>query len=335
MSSQSSTSSQREILRQNESFKTDEETYECNEKENDVIKGEILKQIAPNINYLNIEELRKERLDVEFSAIVTDKIDVASNENVDKIKIGLENRNLIENIKPYMFDALKRFHRLKSLKLNILKAGSNGTRAYLDYLEERDLICGLIESLRNPKSRARLATLIIKNDYPLPLVYSIYNYKTNQIETKQCFELFEDVLCLTTRPLAVVSGTQNCVFKGKSSLIAYMFDGMHKELSVFRSSLKTTFEKNNVDLICNQENGNSWVIADFHSHVESDEAKNMLKSFGAYASLHILNVTMSDFGKSGEFSDELSELLDWYRDLYENNRCVDNNFYQMFFFLLS
>ena len=229
-----------------------------------------------------------------------------------------------------MIDALKRFHRLKLLKLNILKAGSNVTRANLDYLEERDLICGLIESLRNPKSKAKLATLVIKNDYPLPLVYSMYNYNTNQIETKQCFELFEDVLCLTTRPLAVVSGTQNCVFKGKSSLIPYLFDGMHKELSVFRSPIETKFKNNNIDLICNQENGNSWVIADFHSHVESDEAKNMLKSFGAYASIHILNVTMNDFGMNGEFSNEISQLLDWYRDLYDKNRYVENNLIKNF-----
>ena len=249
---------------------------------------------------------------------------------MDKIKTGFENLNLIESIKPYMIDALKRFHRLKLLKLNILKAGSNVTRANLDYLEERDLICGLIESLRNPKSKARLATLVIKNDYPLPLVYSMYNYNTNQIETKQSFELFEDVLCLTTRPLAVVSGTQNCVFKGKSSLIPYMFDGMHKELSVFRSSIETKFKNTNVDLICNQENGNSWLIADFHSHVESDEAKNMLKSFGAYASIHILNVTMKDFGINGEFSNELSQLLDWYRDLYDKNRYVENNLIKNF-----
>jgi hypothetical protein len=156
-----------------------------------------------------------------------------------------------------MFDALKRFNRLQLLKLNILKAGSNVTSANLNYLEERDLICGLIESLRNQKSKARLATLVIKNDYPLPLVYSMYNYNKNQIETKRCFDLSEDVLCLTTRPLAIVSETQNCLFKGKSSLIPHMFDGMHKELSVFRSSIETKFKNNNIDLICNQENGNS------------------------------------------------------------------------------
>ena len=43
--------------------------------------------------------------------------------------------------------------------------------------------------------------------------------------------------------------------------------------------------------------------------------KNLLKSFGAYATLHVINVTFEDFNENGQAKVELKEILEWYKSI--------------------
>ena len=78
-------------------------------------------------------------------------------------------------------------------------------------------------------------------------------------------------------------------------------------MSVFTSKSKYHANENNIDIICNEETCDQWVIVDFHSVVEN-QAKNLLKSFGAYATLHVINVTFEDFDELGHAKVELKEI---------------------------
>lgn len=256
-----------------------------------------------------LEDEQPNKLDVNFSTIITDQLD----ESI--VAKGLRDGNLIEKIKPFMFDSLKRSNRFESIISCIRSFGISNEEdwAFMSQLEDRDLLCALIQSV-NKYSRSKLGTLIAKNDYAVPLMFSKYKPACNDIpvENELCFELLDTELCLTTRTLAVVSGTQSASFCGKSTLIPYLFEGLHPEYSVLRSSIYSKWQKNNVDVLCNGETCSKWIVADFHSHVESSQAKNLLKAMLTKSSLHLLNVTLDDFDNStGEFSAELREIVEW------------------------
>ena len=95
---------------------------------------------------------------------------------------------------------------------------------------------------------------------------------------------------------------------------------MSQELSIFSSKSNFEASKNNVDIICNEETCDSWVIADFHSEVENEQAKNLLKSFGAFSTLHVINVTFDDFNEVGEPEHELKDILEWYKGFYNSKK---------------
>lgn len=130
-----------------------------------------------------------------------------------------------------------------------------------------------------------------------------------------CFELFDNELCLTYKPLAVVSGSHSASYCGKSTLIPFLFAGLHPEYSISRSKLNTHLHDNNVDVLCNDETCSKWIVADFHSRVHSRQAKYLLKSMLANASLHVLNVTLGDFeNTTGDWTTaacDTRDIVDW------------------------
>lgn len=111
-----------------------------------------------------------------------------------------------------------------------------------------------------------------------------------------------------------MSGTASAAFNGKSTLIPYLFDGLHPESSVTRAKTNNRWNSNTVDVICNDETSSKWVIADFHGRVESIQARNLLKAMLSVSTMHLINVTMADFDESsGEISttSELREIVSW------------------------
>lgn len=133
-----------------------------NNENDDKNKLEILKNLSSVKS-----SLEGDQLDPNFSIIITDKIDESL------VKTGLERGNLIESIKPYMFDSLKRFNRFNELMASILKhANKNGkTWGFMSKTSDRDLLCALVQTT-NIASRPKLGTLIVKNDFPLPLLFT-------------------------------------------------------------------------------------------------------------------------------------------------------------------
>ena len=267
--------------------------------------------------FLTSDELQVghyDKIDKNFSNLI-----LAS---IDDLIIQKYFENGFSVLKPFVFDTLKRGNRLDTIRLKILEFLSTNSRFHLkfsffDSLDERDLLCCLIRSV-NAKSRSKLGSLISRNDYAVPLIFNHFNINTNEIERKLEFESFEDLLCLTHKPLAIVSGTKNARFVGKSSLIPLLFGFSLNENSSHISISKTALNDSNVDLICNDETCDSWIIADFHGHVETKNAKCALQTLAEFASLHILHITSEDIDDES-FSDEIRQLLDWYAKKQQTN----------------
>jgi hypothetical protein len=126
----------------------------------------------------------------------------------------------------------------------------------------------------------RLGYFISKSDYPIPILYELFNPVNKSIEYKVNFDLLSDVLSHSNKCLAIISGTTNTVYKGKSSLIPVFFPGLsNKSITKLDEPSTSSY----VDVLCNDENNEDWVIADFHGKVETNEFKNLLKSFSSFA----------------------------------------------------
>lgn len=83
-------------------------------------------------------------------------------------------------------------------------------------------------------------------------------------------------------------------------------------MSVSVAKTNNKWQRNNVDVLCTDETLSKWIVADFHSHVESIQAKNLRKAMLAHSSLHLLNCTLTDFDETtGELSSELKEIIEW------------------------
>jgi hypothetical protein len=286
---------------------------DSNENQNQILQTQkITNNTNQNGKIETIKILLNNKIDIFDSKIDINFTSIIVNETCEQ-EIGqiLESKISLSNfLKPFMFDALKRFNRLSDIKKKILNFSVNGIEKwnFLNNLEERDLVCALIESV-NKISKRKLGALIVKNDYPLPLIYPKFNIFSKIAELENVsFDLFQEILYITSRPLACVSGTKNAVFKGKTSIIPFIFNGLHEERSVFISKSNFPCNENCIDIICNEDTCD-WIIADFHSKVETHQAKSLLKSFAAYSSIHVINATIEDFNKDGEPIDELKELL--------------------------
>ncbi|CAF0742704.1 unnamed protein product [Brachionus calyciflorus] len=186
----------------------------------------------------------------------------------------------------------------------------------LEVINERDLICCLLESV-NESSLPRLGYLISKNDYPLPLTYHIFdNSSPNKLKYKFNFDIFYDLLCLTDKSLAIVTGTKSTVRCGKSTLIPFIFPGLN-QFSIYKNRIKMP-EINNIDILCNDETSEDWVIADFNGFIDNNNLLHfrLFKSISAYSSLHVLNCKLEDFNsESGEPNLEILDVLNWYKKI--------------------
>jgi phenylpyruvate tautomerase PptA (4-oxalocrotonate tautomerase family) len=155
---------------------------------------------------------------------------------------------------------------------------------------------------------------IARNEILLEELIQVLNNTNQKINHYYNFDLLSDVLSHSNKCLAIISGTTNTVYKGKSSLIPFFFPGLNDK-SV--TKLEEPSTSSYVDVLCNDENNENWIIADFHSKVETNECKNLVKSFSSFANLHVINVTIDDFNENYEPSEEIVNLLLWYK--HQNN----------------
>ena len=246
-------------------------------------------------------------MDDNFSEIFIDKA------NEDFIAKALESSDFIRYLKPHLFDLLKRFEKIEKTKetiSDIAKLIKKNECKIFESISEKYLLCGLIESV-SCASHPRLGYLISKNDYPVPILYEFFNYQSQLIEYRINFDLFRLIITQTNKNMAIVSGTSNAVFKGKTSLIPLIFPGIN-EKSITKSN--SYWESNYVDIICNDETSKDWIVADFHGKIEKIESLNLLKTLSAFAVVHFLNATMNDFVQN-EPSSEIIKILKWYEKI--------------------
>ena len=243
----------------------------------------------------------------EFSTICEERFTKQVIEN------GLIKNDLFGCLKPHIFDSLKRLNRLTQMKKELLEFMSlnncDDKWKHLKNIEERDLICLTIKSLGSI-SKAKFGALLVKNDYPCPIIFNDWETSVMVKEPKRydiCFELFSDLLSIIRhKSLIINSGTKNSSFKGKSSLIPLLFDDISNNC-VFKSTKDNL--RGAVDLICNSSD---WIIADFHSEIETNDSKNLLKALSEFSIMHIFNVTIEDFESNGELIKEVREMFECY-----------------------
>jgi hypothetical protein len=253
-------------------------------------------------------------IDKDFYTIIADEIDDDVISKAIRSEFGF-----IIHLKPYLFDLLKRnlkFTNIKNMIYDYVRNNETTGNEILKSINERSLLSGLIESV-STNNQARLGYYISKSDYPIPILYELFNSVNKSIEYKVNFNLLSEVLSHTRKCLAIISGTTKTVYKGKSSLIPLLFPGLNNE-SI--SKLEEPSASSYVDVLCNDENNEDWIIADFHGRVETNECNNLLKSFSSFANIHVLNVTIDDFNKNYEPSEEIQNILSWYR--YNNNSAL-------------
>ena len=251
----------------------------------------------------------------DFNRIILEEL------NVDCLKSFLNNKKLFSlQLKPYLMDNLKRIKRFNSIigKINEIAYETTNnndndddkTKKLLKLITEKDLVICLLESIGS-RSLGRLGYLLAKNDYPLPIFYQYYEHKNNCLEEKVNFEILSDLLCLANKSLAIVSGTSSTIRKGKSMLIPFMFSGLNIN-SVYEIRANTPLQ-NSVDIICNDESNDNWIIADFNGLINGKNMVDLFRSFSAFASVHVLNVNFNDFDeKTGEPKNEIIDVLNNY-----------------------
>ncbi|RNA18608.1 hypothetical protein BpHYR1_042828, partial [Brachionus plicatilis] len=208
------------------------------------------------------ESQNADQIEIEFNRIILEELDV------ENVVIWLKNgKSLPLQLKPFLLDNLKRIMRFDSIINQLSKKthshanNDSNNELLLELITEKDLVICSLESI-GYQSLPRLGYLLSKNDYPLPLLYEVYDDRNNCLKEKINFEIFKDLLSFTSKPLAIVSGTSSSIRKGKSSLIPFMFSGLNKK-SVF-GVRKNTPVQNSIDIICNEESNNNWIIADFN-----------------------------------------------------------------------
>jgi hypothetical protein len=241
-------------------------------------------------------------IDKEFFDLQSEKIDEQVIEN------ACNSESFLLHLKPYLFDLLKRCSKFVDF-LNMLKKSasdkkfqSESIRKTLRQINERDILCALIESI-SLKSQSQMGLLFAKNDYPVPLMYPKVDENCKSI----IYKINYDILCLSHKHLAVVSGTKNAVKKGKSSLIPCLFPGLNKN-SILQSS-----ELSSVDVYCNDETNSEWIIVDFNGF-QTIESEKLLKTFSALSTIHVCNVSIKDFGEDfRKISSEIEKLFNWYQ----------------------
>ena len=238
---------------------------------------------------------------------------------------AIKSENFIAYLEPYLFDLLKRHEKFTNLCDKILNfANKNKEKELkeklkiLKLIDEKLLLSAFIE-LVSIEFQPRLGYFIAKNDYPVPIQYQYFDYQKNSVEVKVNFDILSHLLCLTSKCIAIVSGTSNALYKGKTSLISLAFPDLNPNSTI---KSKHYSDLSHVDVICNDETSENWIIADFHGQVKIKESINLLKSFSVFADIHILNVTINDFNDDHQPSDEIKEILRWHTILNKENQTL-------------
>lgn len=213
-----------------------------------------------------------------------------------------QSKKLIDELKPYLFDLLKRnknFRIIDELINNLVEDTDKYeyVRQFLEtYLCQRDILCSLIDSC-SKISLPRLGSLIARNDYPIPL--SFYKLSTdNHLEYQLNFEILYEVLSLTNRKLIVINELNS---NNMLNLKEILFPGS----ACFAT--KFDFPRwDYVDVMLNED----CVIAHFNFWVNECKKVNrdLMNSFSAFSSLHIVSTTLSDY-TSLEPCQELKDLF--------------------------
>ncbi|RMZ98090.1 Interferon-induced very large GTPase 1 [Brachionus plicatilis] len=282
------------------------------------IREEENKKIELEKNFFELKKLlgsksrENDLFEEDFNRIILEEL------NQECLKSLLSNKKSFSvQLKPFLMDNLKRIKRFNSIisKINEIayEATNNEdkddemTKKLLSLITEKDLVICLLESIGS-RSLGRLGYLLAKNDYPLPIFYQYYENKNNCLEEKVNFEILSDLLCLTNKFLAIVSGTSSTIRKRQSMLIPFMFSGLNMN-SVYEIRANTPLQ-NSVDIICNDELNESWIIANFSGSINGKNMIDLFKSFSAFASIHVLNVNINDFDEqTGEPKYEIMDVL--------------------------
>ncbi|CAF0753982.1 unnamed protein product [Brachionus calyciflorus] len=278
------------------------------------IQSEDLERVKKYLKIIFTESnstIEENAIEREFNELIENQLD-------GKILLNAFNsKSPIFQLKSYLFDLLKSNKNFQIVKSFIYENENELCETIKelldDYLTERDLLSSLIDSC-NQISLAKLGSLIIKNEYPIPLTYYKLSKNTNELEIRIKFDLLNEFLCLSSNPIALITKTKRCVRSDNLSLIPIIFPGA----VIFKTkSISQYFF--NIDVILKDPD---WTILDINGDSLSDKnyiCYNLMKSFSAYSSVHIINCEIEDFNSNGEPGEELKSILKWSHHLKEKS----------------
>ena len=137
--------------------------------------------------------------------------------NVDEniVSEAIKSGQFISYLKLYLIDHLRRCATFKDVKAftHTLTKKENvrdcsELEKALRTLQEREIIISFIEAIP-VKSQPQIGYLIALNDYPVPMLYPEYDDNCKKLVYKTNFHLFDYLIRLSSKYLALVSGTSN------------------------------------------------------------------------------------------------------------------------------
>ena len=265
---------------------------------------EKLKFLFKGIQIENENKIEKEFLNLVDTDIDFETVKRATDTNED----------FVMSLKPLLIDSLKRCFKLSTVRDFLIdlcrndKNLSNEKKQMFRKIQQRDLICALIETVPR-ESQPQFGVLISRNDYPVPIMYPIFDSHSDSHQIyKINSDLFRDLIFFSKKKLAINSGTKHSVKKGKSSSIPLFFPGIH--------SIMPPCDYASVEIYCNEESNSEWIVVDFNGETESEQATELMRIFSRFSSVHIFSVCIQDFDDKEEYepNEEIKRILELYTD---------------------
>ena len=302
---------------QNDSAQINESPFELNEnKEITTLK----KQFWENFQQFceknkpeyddNISKIRIFKFDPDTSLENLPKIISTEAEKfvIEKIKISKNFFELMENLKPFLYDLLKRKKRfdevLKNLNIFSEKCPNFKDIETLKNLDIKDILIFMLES-SSKLNQMRLGLMIAKLNYPLPFFYpiSLDTYSAN-------FEVVYELLMDNEKMLIMSLGFENSFNKGKSYLLSKLFS-LDEEILISLNDGYTHF--GSIDIFTpTNENTLDYFLADVHGFSNNEKFLLMVKCLMSYSAVVILHLYLEDFNEDGKpLNENLIKTLDY------------------------
>eukprot|EP00118_Oscarella_pearsei_P016589 m.159582 g.159582 ORF g.159582 m.159582 type:complete len:1661 (+) comp38767_c0_seq23:540-5522(+) len=251
-------------------------------------------------------------LNVEMESLSALDDTEASKKTVEFFKQAVEVNltekiGLIESIKTFLVDCLKRKHRFKSVigvLASVLLQLEDMPQQQLivnqlkivEDVSEKDLMIALIETAL-PGHRSYLFSLFAAVGYPVPLFYTVRLTESSALPRNR-FDSLEKLLAVPNNPLVLSFGTENTVSKGKTNLLKHLILGISTHSSInsnlFDENGRSIMHSPSIDIAFDaKKERDRFTLADVHG-CENDLNFTTINALAIVAQVLLVHVSIVD-----------------------------------------